>query len=1241
MRRTRLFQFLILAAVLVLLAVFSPRLLQTERVREEINKQLALRLDCQVECPLIEFHWLPFPHFSLSEARLSGPGFTATLPDTRISPDVVGLLAGRVAIGRVVCLRPRLLLNPAEMAPGGVQRKLALPGADIVLQDGALVVELDEKTGELLGRQHLELSPLEARIALGADGISGSLESGVVSLANLLSVEGGIDPTSGRASLRYTLSGLELPGDLPTALDRRLRLETAPLDWTGTLEAANQQEYTLRLTGDLPSLSVATGSTSLPVRLGKTALSLHRQEKSFELDIERLEVNEPAFTLHGRLARLPVAALSGDGETPAAGWLIDLEAAGVDLTGVRGAVLALWSEHKVARLVCDIVQGGSARSASFSFHGEPAAFGDINSMRVTAEVDGATIHVPYGDLKLTGARGPIEIAGGTLSGRDLAAEMGNSRGTNGTLRLDLTGEQRAFSLGLDLDADLAELPAVLHRVVPSEPFRRELSRFSEASGRARGHLFLGDRLHEITTQLEIKATERATVRYDRLGDPLTLSRGGLRVEPKRVSWQAIAGGSGKLRIDSSTGSVGWGEGKTVLHLESLAAQLDAGALLAELRRLGLGGPELEKTVTTASGNLTVHQARFEGGLGKDDGRSFRIAFSGQNLGWQTPLLPGPVHGAEGSATLSESGLELERLTGTVGDTGIGLSGTLQHAAFRSWQGTLFLNTTVEEQAGRWVKEKKWVPPAYFPRLPCTLRDFSVSWGSGETRVDGTVAAGRGGAGEPAVQFQLRNTPKIFELTESRFRAASSDLELDIRLAKNGGPFAIRWQGSLEAATLQALFETSSLQQGSLTGNWLLREEGSDKPMDFSGNLQGRAMIWQPVAENDFLSIPALSLAGRESSLAVDELTVQYGGEEMTARGSLDFDSAGPRVSLDLKAAALSRDNLDSLLATFSSLHFRQYLADLQGARKNIPENQQKTGLADSVRGTIRFSCGRFTTATAHTLAEKPARTLTFQELAGTVTLHPGRSSSITVDRALLCGLPMRGEIHSSDALGASTVFLKNDPAQPLRFEEVLPCLEVRQNVVSGSFSSDIKLQRASGRWSRGSVSVHSRAGRILRLKMLSQIFSVVNLTGILSAATVDDYEQEGFPFSQLLLEAEIDHDILTIKRALVRGEGIDLFILGSLDLASMTADMTVLIAPLKTLDAIVSKVPLLGGVLGGRRQTVITIPLGVKGPLAEPAITVLPPEAIGEGLLGMVKDTLMLPFTILGPLLPAEKKSDQ
>jgi hypothetical protein len=149
---------------------------------------------------------------------------------------------------------------------------------------------------------------------------------------------------------------------------------------------------------------------------------------------------------------------------------------------------------------------------------------------------------------------------------------------------------------------------------------------------------------------------------------------------------------------------------------------------------------------------------------------------------------------------------------------------------------------------------------------------------------------------------------------------------------------------------------------------------------------------------------------------------------------------------------------------------------------------------------------------------------------------------------------------------------------------------------------------------------------------------IVNITDLFITQTGTTVKK-GFPFSQLDIDTHISENYLFFDRAILHGEGLNLFLQGDLYLADYDSDMTLLIAPFKSFDTLVSKVPVIGKPLMSEYHSLLAIPLAIKGPLADPLITPLHPEAVGGALFNVVKGTLKLPYNILNPL-KEEKEPD-
>jgi hypothetical protein len=92
---------------------------------------------------------------------------------------------------------------------------------------------------------------------------------------------------------------------------------------------------------------------------------------------------------------------------------------------------------------------------------------------------------------------------------------------------------------------------------------------------------------------------------------------------------------------------------------------------------------------------------------------------------------------------------------------------------------------------------------------------------------------------------------------------------------------------------------------------------------------------------------------------------------------------------------------------------------------------------------------------------------------------------------------------------------------------------------------------------------------------------------------------------------------------------------GEIDLADGKVNLTVLVAPLKTVDRIIKLMPLVNHIFAG---TLVTIPVRVSGYSKDPKVNSISPSGVGSELLAMMKRTLGLPFKLVEPLMPRKKE---
>jgi hypothetical protein len=85
---------------------------------------------------------------------------------------------------------------------------------------------------------------------------------------------------------------------------------------------------------------------------------------------------------------------------------------------------------------------------------------------------------------------------------------------------------------------------------------------------------------------------------------------------------------------------------------------------------------------------------------------------------------------------------------------------------------------------------------------------------------------------------------------------------------------------------------------------------------------------------------------------------------------------------------------------------------------------------------------------------------------------------------------------------------------------------------------------------------------------------------------------------------------------------------GEFNLLNQTLDLTLLVSPLKTVDTVVNKIPVIRRIFQG---VLIAIPVKVEGDVSNPKVTALSPSAIGSSAMGILKKTLKAPVKIIEP----------
>jgi hypothetical protein len=233
---------------------------------------------------------------------------------------------------------------------------------------------------------------------------------------------------------------------------------------------------------------------------------------------------------------------------------------------------------------------------------------------------------------------------------------------------------------------------------------------------------------------------------------------------------------------------------------------------------------------------------------------------------------------------------------------------------------------------------------------------------------------------------------------------------------------------------------------------------------------------------------------------------------------------------------------------------------------------------------------------------------------------------ITVSTADLCGLHCTGSMTTSGGVVTHAFQFRAEEAE---LASTLLCLWDKDARIEGTFRFEGDMW-AEGKQdplreaSEGSLMFISEDGRIYRWTLLSQLFGMLNIVGLFEGK-FPDFTQKGFQYDTFVITGELRDGYIYLKEAVIDGPSMKIVGEGKIDLVKGEADIAVLVAPLKTIDTVLKHIPIVGRIITGKNGTFISVPFSVKGPIDDPKVTLLPPEAVGSGLWGVLKRTLQVP----------------
>jgi hypothetical protein len=977
------------------------------------------------------------------------------------------------------------------------------------------------------------------------------------------------------------------------------------LSLRGRIDSEGLRSVKAEIAGAVPTLTVRRASRSRIVRVRALKGTLELDDKGIRATLSDLALDEPRLRVSGDLA---VDRASPRIEVKLTGQ------EGMEIAPVRDALLARAGDVPTVRDILDVVRGGRISRFSFRTGGRsPGELGDLDALGFQATLSGGSIHIPGPDLPLEEVGAEVTMEKGTLAGIGISARMGNARATGGSVRIGFAEDERPFHAEFRAEADVAELPPLLRRLVRDGAFREELDRIREVRGEASGQVVLGERLSSVGVRFTA-SNVRLAAEYDRIPFPVSVDAGQVSYDGASVAVTDLGGKAGNSSFSGVTGKVVLPD--STLRILSGRVHLDLGELypwIASFDSVRRAAPD----VRSLRGTVEAESLSMGGPLRGAGEWAFDVAGAISGLELDTPLLPGPLSVPGGRfrvrpETASFSGVEASLLDSTV-------QGSLELIGYR--QGTDRFTASFEggvgPEAAKWAFERIGVPDLLRVKPPFTVTGSEISRekpGAFRAKVDLRHPAG------PTLSLSVLAAPGKTTIDPLVIRGPDSDAKMAVDLDPE--TLRVKFAGTLARVTLEKILPIPPLPgqriRGELDGV-ILRGKPSQSSVHGTLEAAGVKIPWEPLAP---LVIRDISLAadGRtvrvlSSALAWDNVpfsltgTAEFGGEEVVA--DLDVSAGyfdGGKLFRSVKAASAKAGGTDGNAAPPGEAR------PGPSAPKSFPLQGVVRLRADSV------SHGR--------LSWRPVRAHAQVE---------GRIFRFTVTEADLCGISMQGSV----TLGAGDPVVElATSASGEEIDATIRCLTEERVALTGDFSMSARLagegtEEAAYRSLRGPVDIEMKDGRIRKMTLLSSVLELLNVTDLLRGQ-FPDFRKEGFAYKSLVVRGEAKDGKFALREAVLDAPSMKMVASGEVDIASREADLKVLVAPLRTVDAVVRRIPVLGYILGG---SLLSVPVTIKGDIRDPKVTTMDPGAVGAGLLGIFERTLKSPVHVISPYLPGKEKT--
>lgn len=999
------------------------------------------------------------------------------------------------------------------------------------------------------------------------------------------------DILTGRTSCRLAVEDF-IPGPIYNSVfsGAPYRVEEGTLDANLSWETAAPGTWHLSVEAITPNITFSRDETRFNLQGKKAVGEIHRNETGLRASISELDLDNPDLHLTGEFDL--------NTENPFAGWQVKAES--LDIASSRTAALFFADRFITTRNITRILQGGEASRLTL---GQKA--NTLEGLKKTAtfylqgHLDNTSIFIPKPDLLLTDASGDITVSDAILTGSDLETRLGNSEGSRGDFTLALTGgDPRPWTVACDIQADLAQLPQLLGHLARNTVFRQEMAAIESADGTAKGTMALNHSTEGLQVMVDVSKFDLSAV-YHRIPFPVVLSGNRFRYRSGEIQVQGVQGNIGDSRLSDLDAGLTW-KAAPQLSISSARGEVNTDELASWLDNTLTAGRIVKKD-TTDTGRLQLTHLRFDGPLHSP--LAWRFQTNGYVVApftFLSPLFPEALTFHQGDFTATQEKIEIDKAELSVQGSRFATAGSLEgwFAKETPWILDIRLEGSLDREDSDWIHRLAKIPNLFRWSTPISVSPLSLRWHETEgISISGEASIPDG----PRLSLSISDT--LEGMTVDNLTIMDADDLATISVTRDKNDIVASFSGNLGNDTVSKILADNHLLSGSIQGKADTRINLSPPYFDsITGRLRATGLDLTPTGLP--LLIERASLTGDGTSARIDDLRFTLEENPFSSSGQVTRSEQGLLLDLSLAAEQLDWHDVKALVAD------------------KVPG---RTASAQYFFGDIRFTCDRFSLTQAWT----------FEPFEAHLKLEENRSE-IEFRQADVCGISFPGTL---SLMPGRMMFAFHPSAEQQPLETSIACLSDGKAFIDGRFdlTGDIEFQ-----WDHaiplleaaaGSISLSATDGRIYKGSFLGKLFSMLNVSEVL-LGQFPDFEKEGFRYKTSTFKGTLDSGKFELETGVIDGPAMKLFFEGVEDIINRQHDLTVVMAPLKTIDTMVNKIPVLNDVL---EKGLVVYPVDVTGSWEDPQLILLSPTAVGDEVLGIMLRTLKVPVTLFEKILREKK----